>query len=1169
MDENYHLYSSDFFGYFAGISDTYTNMQDGGLHQTSTRPRNVSIARSNRIGIEMPPSSPTSPIDERRIADEESVKPDKKEQKPKPKPPKPKTTAARRWWVCFTWSTTWWIPSSLLHHIGRMKSPDVRMAWREKVALNIIILFLCALMIFFVQFFSKLLCPNAHIFSPQEVARHSVLGNQHVFSSWNGYVYDINSYIDRHKDPQQTIMTVAGKDASEWFPRIDPDTGALQEGCPPISQEDFQFYRPSGPSNATCLKAGYKTGYCHNPANLTLNIDVFHNYDSFPIYRVGQLAFPRNTIYDHSTPNDAWVLIYGRFYNVTELTKENSWLAPYFGDLPKYLNYYRGKDASVIYDQLSVYMKCLENQFFVGVVDDRVSAIACHASEYILLGCTGIMVAILVIKFIAALQLGSKRQPEHHDRFVIMQVPCYTEGEESLRKTIDSMSLLDYDDTRKLLFIVADGIVKGAGNDLPTPDIVLKILGVDTRVQHPEPKDYIAIGEGSKGHNRAKIYSGLYHIHARAVPFIVVVKCGKESETSKPGNRGKRDSQMILMKFLNKVHYQAPMTPLDLEMYHHIKNIIGVNPYLYEYVLMVDADTEVLPDSLNRLISCAIHDGKIMGICGETKIANEKKSWVTMMQVYEYYISHHMAKAFESLFGSVTCLPGCFSMYRVRSPDKKVPLLISSDIIKEYEENRVDTLHKKNLLSLGEDRFLTTLMLKYFPDYRTKFTPDARCLTIVPDQMSILLSQRRRWINSTIHNLFELLFLPQLCGCMIFSMRFVVFLDLFATLIMPATTGYLGYLIYAAIAAREAPILSLIMLAAAYGLQAVIFIIKREYQHVGWMIINILAMPVFSFWLPLYSFWHFDDFSWGNTRKIAGATGKDSHAGDGEIFDPSVIPLMTWEEYEETVLAKNHMADGHDGMDGGSEYGHSEYGPSEYGHPASVAPGPGRPGSRLNGRPASAYELSANAPNGPVRRRASLRSSYSNYSEQPQNDNRRSVMPPAQNSRPASQYGPASQYAPSNYDGPSHYAGSNYGPSSQYGPPSQYARSQYAPSHYAGSEAGEYRRDLSSSHNPLSRLQDIRASGQFRSDMALDRLVHDPPHPNVPDDMAVDTPWPGGFPTDEDIVDRIRYIIANADLHSLTKRKVKMELEKYFGVDLAEKRVFIGEKVEAIVMGRA
>jgi hypothetical protein len=27
-------------------------------------------------------------------------------------------------------------------------------------------------------------------------------------------------------------------------------------------------------------------------------------------------------------------------------------------------------------------------------------------------------------------------------------------------------------------------------------------------------------------------------------------------------------------------------------------------------------------------------------------------------------------------------------------------------------------------------------------------------------------------------------------------------------------------------------------------------------------------------YIPLYSFWHFDDFSWGNTRVIVGEKGK-------------------------------------------------------------------------------------------------------------------------------------------------------------------------------------------------------------------------------------------------------------------------------------------------------
>ena len=49
-------------------------------------------------------------------------------------------------------------------------------------------------------------------------------------------------------------------------------------------------------------------------------------------------------------------------------------------------------------------------------------------------------------------------------------------------------------------------------------------------------------------------------------------------------------------------------------------------------------------------------------------------------------------------------------MYRLRTADKGKPLIIADDVIREYSDCHVDTLHKKNLLSLGEDRFLTTLM---------------------------------------------------------------------------------------------------------------------------------------------------------------------------------------------------------------------------------------------------------------------------------------------------------------------------------------------------------------------------------------------------------------------------------------------------------------------------
>src|ERR1700753_1447357 len=185
-------------------------------------------------------------------------------------------------------------------------------------------------------------------------------------------------------------------------------------------------------------------------------------------------------------------------------------------------------------------------------------------------------------------------------------------------------------------------------------------------------------------------------------------------------------------------------------------------------------------------------------------------------------VSHLLSNSIRNFANEIN---HSFCMYRIRSADKSKPLIISNEVTEEYSDGDVDTLHKKNLLSLGEDRYLTTLMTKHFPQMSYKFVPSALALTAAPDKWSILLSQRRRWINSTIHNLAELVFIKDMCGFCCFSMRFVVFIDLFGTLILPATCAYLGYLVYRVASHQgQFPLISLIILAAVYGLQAIIFI---------------------------------------------------------------------------------------------------------------------------------------------------------------------------------------------------------------------------------------------------------------------------------------------------------------------------------------------------------
>ncbi|GAA5969686.1 hypothetical protein JCM11641_008005 [Rhodosporidiobolus odoratus] len=498
----------------------------------------------------------------------------------------------------------------------------------------------------------------------------------------------------------------------------------------------------------------------------------------------------------------------------------------------------------------------------------------------------------------------------------ILLVTAYSESVEGLRTTLDSLSTTDYPNSHKVILVIADGMVKGSGNDLTTPEIVLGMM--KEFVVPPaevEALSYVAIADGHKRHNMAKVYSGFYEYDnntvefskQQRVPMILVAKVGNPNEQheAKPGNRGKRDSQIVLMNFLQKVMFDERMSSFEYEFFNSLWRSTGVSPDRYEVVLMVDADTKIFPDSVSRMISCMVHDPDIMGLCGETKIANKSDTWVTMIQVFEYYVSHHLTKAFESMFGGVTCLPGCFSMYRIKSPKGGdgywVPILANPDIVQHYSENVVDTLHKKNLLLLGEDRYLTTLMLRTFPRRKMMFCPQAVCKTIVPDTFSVLLSQRRRWINSTVHNLFELIVVPDLCGVFCFSMRFVIFMELAGTLVLPAAIAFTLYLIILAIIPGTVkPIVSLVLLALILGIPAVLIVVtSRRFAYLGWMLIYLVSLPIWNFILPAYAFLHMDDFSWGQTRKIEGETaGEDAHGGKEGVFDSSHISLKRWADWE-------------------------------------------------------------------------------------------------------------------------------------------------------------------------------------------------------------------------------------------------------------------------------
>lgn len=88
-----------------------------------------------------------------------------------------------------------------------------------------------------------------------------------------------------------------------------------------------------------------------------------------------------------------------------------------------------------------------------------------------------------------------------------MLVTCYSEGEEGLRTTMDSLAQTTYSSKQKIFFVIADGMITGAGEKRPTPDIVVDMMDLDPAMRDPKAAYYVAIADGEKQLNMAKVVS--------------------------------------------------------------------------------------------------------------------------------------------------------------------------------------------------------------------------------------------------------------------------------------------------------------------------------------------------------------------------------------------------------------------------------------------------------------------------------------------------------------------------------------------------------------------------------------------------------------------------------------------------------------------------------------
>jgi len=133
-------------------------------------------------------------------------------------------SSGRRRWLVVVWILTWWMPSPFLRWIGRMKRLDVRQAWREKLAINIIIWFLCGCTIFVIAGLGRLICPRAYVYNADELQSHSVINDpKRVFTAIRGEVFDLTKLAEVHNTivsvvPKKSVLKYGGQDVSRLFP---------------------------------------------------------------------------------------------------------------------------------------------------------------------------------------------------------------------------------------------------------------------------------------------------------------------------------------------------------------------------------------------------------------------------------------------------------------------------------------------------------------------------------------------------------------------------------------------------------------------------------------------------------------------------------------------------------------------------------------------------------------------------------------------------------------------------------------------------------------------------------------------------------------------------------------------------------------------------------------
>lgn len=180
--------------------------------------------------------------------------------------------------------------------------------------------------------------------------------------------------------------------------------------------------------------------------------------------------------------------------------------------------------------------------------------------------------------------------------------------------------------------------------------------------------------------------------------------------------------------------------------------------------VFTDSDSVLLPDAVEKVAAIFATHADVGGISGHSRARNAEKNVLTRIQDTWYEGQFSVRKAYESVFGAVTCVSGPLAAFRREAVFNLIPAWINDHFL--GSEFKFATDRTKTALVLANRHFTPKVRAaypnspfvvnEYHPphDWRVVYSKSARAQTRVPETWKSLFRQQIRWKKSFLRNLF-------------------------------------------------------------------------------------------------------------------------------------------------------------------------------------------------------------------------------------------------------------------------------------------------------------------------------------------------------------------------------------------------------------------------------